>query len=180
MQTAERHLARRLLAKGPKAEVGGYPSVKLHATPLLCNHCDDPACATVCPTGATQKQANGIVAIDPDKCIGCRYCMVACPYNVRFFADSTREYFPGQGLTPYEKAMYAKHQVGVVEKCNFCENRLARGVGTGVRGHLSVQGHDVSVTSDDPNSDVSKLVAARSPQPLKPEAGTSPRVFYIR
>ena len=94
-------------ARSSSHEVGVYPNAKITFTPLLCNQCDDPACANVCPVGATQKQANGIVTVDADKCIGCRYCMVACPYNARHFVTSNAtEYFPGKGLTPYEKAVY--------------------------------------------------------------------------
>jgi len=162
------------------SEVGEYPAARYSFLPTLCNQCDDPACASVCPVGATQKQANGIVTVDADKCIGCRYCMVACPYNTRQFVTSnTQEYFPGKGLTPYEKAMYPKHQAGVVEKCNFCQDRLAQGEDPACVHQCPV----IAMTfgdMDDPNSEISQLIAARNPQPLKAEAGTDPKVFYIR
>jgi Fe-S-cluster-containing dehydrogenase component len=71
----------------------------------------------VCPVQATVKQANGIVTIDEAKCIGCRYCQVACPYDARtFITSNTKEYYPGKGLTPYEKVVYPQHEVGTVEK----------------------------------------------------------------
>lgn len=162
-----------------KNVVGKYPNAYYSFLPVLCNQCDDPACADVCPVGATAKQANGIVTIDNNKCIGCRYCQVACPYDARYFITSnTKEYFPGKGLTPYEKLMYAEHQAGTVEKCDFCADRLAVGEEPACVHTCPVQAMTFG-DLDDPNSAVSKLIATRNPQPLKPEAGTSPKVFYI-
>ena len=127
-----------------KGETGTYPNARITVLPVLCNQCDDPACASVCPVGATQKQANGIVTVDADKCIGCRYCMVACPYNARQFVTSnTKEYFPGKGLTPYEKAVYGAHQVGTVEKCNFCDARVLGWQAPVVRPVLPNSGDDI-------------------------------------
>ena len=162
-----------------KSEVGTYPTARYSFLPLLCNQCADPACANVCPVGATTKQPDGIVTVDQNKCIGCRYCMVACPYDARQFVPSnTKEYFPGKGLTPYEKQMYPQHQPGTVEKCNFCQSRLAQGLEPACVLTFPVKAMTFG-DLDDPNSEVSKLVASRTAQPLKPEAGTQPNVFYI-
>ncbi len=162
-----------------KSEVGTYPTARYSFLPLLCNQCQDPACANVCPVGATQKQANGIVTVDADKCIGCRYCMVACPYDVRQFVfDADTEYFPGKGLTPYEKLKYPEHQAGTVGKCNFCEPRLAQGLEPACVLTCPVEAMTFG-DMDDPNSEISKLIAERGPKPLKPEAGTDPSVLYI-
>ena len=126
MQAKKRNWSGIFYRKVYKWETGVYPNARLSFLPALCNHCTNAPCVDVCPVGATEKQANGLVIIDENKCIGCRYCMVACPYNVRQFVASTTEgYNPGKDLTEFEKVRYAEHQTGVVEKCNFCQDRLA-------------------------------------------------------
>jgi molybdopterin-containing oxidoreductase family iron-sulfur binding subunit len=160
-------------------ETGVYPQARLAALPVLCNHCADPACANVCPVGATQKQANGIVTVDPNKCIGCRYCQAACPYDVRQFVPSnTKGYFPDKGLTAYEKVMYPQHQTGTVEKCDFCQDRVAQGLFPACVLTCPAKARFFG-DLDDPNSEVSKLIVANNAQPLKAEAGTQPNVYYI-
>ena len=162
------------------SEIGTYPNARQSPLPVLCNQCDDPACVDVCPTGASQKQANGIVTVDPNKCIGCRYCMVACPYNVRQFIGSEPVgYFPDKGgLTAYEKAMYANHQVGTVEKCNFCAARVADGQLPACVLTCPAKARFFG-DLDDPNSEVSQLIVKYNAQPLNPQAGTKPNVYYI-
>lgn len=161
-----------------KMEVGKYPNARYSFLPLLCNHCQDPACANVCPVGATVQKPNGIVTVDPNKCIGCRYCMVACPYDARQFITTESGYFGAKGLTPYEKQMAPLHQAGTVEKCNFCESRVAQGLSPACVLTCPVKAMTFG-DLDDPNSDVSKLIAERGAKPLKPDAGTNPSVFYI-
>jgi molybdopterin-containing oxidoreductase family iron-sulfur binding subunit len=161
-------------------EAGTYPNARQVPLPVLCNHCTDAPCVDVCPTGASAKQANGIVTIDANKCIGCRYCMVACPYNVRqFIGSAPQSFFPDKGgQTAYETVAYAKHQVGTVEKCSFCADRVAAGqlpacVLTCV-GQARFFGD-----LDDPASQVSLLIMEHNAKPLNPEAGTQPNVYYI-
>lgn len=162
------------------SEAGKYPNAKLTSLPLLCNHCSDPACANVCPVGATKKQSNGIVTVDPNLCIGCRYCQAACPYDARQFVPTTSAgYFPDKGgLTDWEKAAYAQHTAGTVEKCDFCQARLAQGLQPACVA-TCVGAARIFGDLDDPNSEVSKLIIAKNAKPLKPEAGTQPNVFYF-
>jgi molybdopterin-containing oxidoreductase family iron-sulfur binding subunit len=160
-------------------ETGKYPAARMKALPVLCNHCDKPPCETVCPVGATVKQPNGIVTVNADKCIGCRYCQEACPYEIRQFVKSNTEgYFPDKGLTQYEKAMYPTHQAGTVEKCNFCQDRVAQGGKPSCVQTCPAQARFFG-DLDDPKSEVSKLIAANDAHTLRPEAGTHPNVYYI-
>ena len=86
---------------------------------MLCNHCENPPCAQVCPVQATYKRADGIVVVDHHRCIGCRYCMVACPYNARFFNYKENEEWPNTD--------FPKRSHGVAESCSFCAHRLDQG-----------------------------------------------------
>lgn len=168
-------------------EKGTFPNVTRVNLPRPCMQCDRPPCVSVCPVRATYKRDDGIVAIDNDRCIGCRYCMVACPYGARSFdfgesyegemigydAVQAPEYGMKQG-----KRKKNKTPIGTVRKCSFCYHRLQRGeepacVETCI-GDARYFGN-----LDDPNSVVSKL--AKSPRAfrLKQELGTKPRVIYL-
>jgi molybdopterin-containing oxidoreductase family iron-sulfur binding subunit len=159
-------------------EVGKYPNARIFNLPVLCMHCDNPPCVDVCPTGASFKRDDGIVVVDYDKCMGCGYCRVACPYDARCFVKEIEPYFPGRGLTPYEKAMSGKHQAGVAEKCDFCAGRLAQGEEPACV-QTCIPGARHFGDLDDPNSEVSRLIADRQGYQLLPELGTNPSVYYL-
>lgn len=145
----------------------GRPSI------VLCNHCDNPPCVRVCPTKATFKRADGIVAMDYHRCIGCRYCMSACPYGSR----SLNWRDPREFLNEIDKEFPTRTR-GVVEKCNFCVERLAQGlmpacVAACKEGVLSFG------DLNDPASDVSALLSKHHTIRRKPHLGTQPRIYYI-
>ena len=129
--------------------------------PVLCNHCNRPPCVRVCPTTATFKdKKNGIVQMDKKRCIGCKTCMAACPYNARYFDE----------------------QVRAVDKCNFCwDTRISKG--EKLTACAAACPADVRIFGDltDYDSEVYKLVHAPGKQVwvLRPETGAMPNVFYI-
>ena len=160
--------------------------------PTLCNHCKEPFCVDVCPTGATSQREDGIVWVDPDKCIGCRSCMMACPYQVRVYNEKPEEYFPGQGLTPYEEMREQMYplQLGTVSKCNFCVERIDRGLKNGRIPGMDREATPACVNAcptkarifgdlDEPEGAVTKAVETGKGYQLRPEAGTDPCVYYI-
>ncbi len=165
-------------AKVQLKEEGKFPAVKVQYTPMQCMHCQKAPCVDVCPTGATFKRPDGIIAIDSAKCIGCKLCQVACPYGARAFIDKVQGYYPDKGLTGLEQVGYAAHRAGVIEKCTFCVDRVTKGEPPACvetcPSYARVFG-DLS----DPNSEVSKLIAARKGYQLKPELGTDPSVYYL-
>jgi Fe-S-cluster-containing dehydrogenase component len=159
-------------------ETGKYPSVKIFNIPILCMHCQNAPCVEACPTGASYKRPDGIVVVDYDKCMGCRYCEIACPYDARKLLEKFEPYYPERGLTPYEEMMHQKHQEGVAEKCDFCAERVTRGEKPACV-QTCVPGARYFGDLDDPNSEVSKLIAQRRGYQLLPELGTEPSVYYL-
>ncbi|MCK4787038.1 MAG: 4Fe-4S dicluster domain-containing protein, partial [Desulfobacteraceae bacterium] len=161
--------------------------------PVRCNQCLEAPCVKVCPTGATQQREDGIVWVDQDKCVGCRYCVIACPYQQRtFYADDKKEYFPGQGSTELEfigKKLYPL-QPGTVVKWNFCTERVDEGVRQGLKPGIDREATPACVIAcpskaryfgdlDDPTSEVSRLISEKKAFQLHPEFGTNPSVYYI-
>ncbi len=142
--------------------------------PVMCNHCDNPPCVRVCPTKATWKRDDGIVMMDQHRCIGCRYCVVGCPYGARSFNWSDPR--------PYIdkiRADYPTRTKGVVEKCTFCAERLAGGqLPACVEACQKVGGAMVFGDLNDEHSEIRQLVRANLVAQRKAELGTRPKVHY--
>jgi Fe-S-cluster-containing dehydrogenase component len=140
---------------------------------VLCNHCDNPPCVRVCPTKATFKREDGIVAMDMHRCIGCRYCVAACPYGSRSFNWRDPRPFIEKINPDFPTRMR-----GVVEKCNFCTERLARGQ---MPACVEACKENCLVFGDleDPNSPVRELLRSNFSIRRKPSLGTNPQVYYI-
>jgi len=143
---------------------------------VLCNHCDNPPCVRACPTQATFKRlSDGIVMMDFHRCIGCRFCMAACPYGSRSFNfGDPRKYLKEADINQD----FPTRVKGVVEKCNFCSERLAAG-----RMPACVEACKQGVLTfgdlDDPSSEVTRLLRENYTVKRKPELGTMPMVYYI-
>ncbi len=169
---------------------GTYPNVSRTFIPRPCMQCDDPPCVPVCPVKATWKREDGIVAIDYDKCIGCRYCITACPYSARSF-DSGYFYgdLEGGDRQPYELLPSPEYGEGFVRaeggspignarKCHFCLHRIERGELPACT--LSCMGRATYFGDmNDPKSLVSELIGQPNVMRLKEEMGTNPKVFYL-
>lgn len=148
-------------------ETGSYPAVKKTALPVLCMHCRTPSCVDVCPAGATLKRADGIVVVNRDKCLECGNCLIACPYGARQLNVRNAEYFPGQGLTPYEKFGRKKYSKGAVGKCDFCLSKLEKGLKPAcVETCMSKARYFGDL--DDPDSEVSQLIRKRGGHQINP------------
>jgi molybdopterin-containing oxidoreductase family iron-sulfur binding subunit len=165
-------------ARVVKREWGEFPNVKKLSIPVLCMHCNDPPCVDVCPTGASQKRdEDGVVFIDREACVGCRACMMGCPYGARYFQDETRDYFE-VGENAYEQAAYSAHERGVVEKCDFCRSRLAQGEEPACSANCMCKAR-IFGDLDDPDSEVRRLIDEHGGFQLNPELGTDPSVYYL-
>jgi Fe-S-cluster-containing dehydrogenase component len=139
---------------------------------LLCNHCANPPCVRVCPTGATFQREDGIVMMDYHRCIGCRFCMAGCPYGSRSF-----NFWDPRPYVAEVEPKYPTRTKGVVEKCDFCIERLAEGLPP-VCVELS-DGAMVFGDLDDPQSEVRKVLASHYTIQRKPQLGTEPGVYYV-
>ena len=155
---------------------GTYPNdVHREHIPMTCQHCSNAPCAAVCPTGATAIQDNGVVSVDAETCIGCGSCIEACPYDVRTLIKEEPKFVMDFALGDWDAP---EHKAGVVEKCTFCQNRVERGDVPACMdlclGRARFWG-DI----DDPNSEVSKLIASRDYERILESEGTEPACYYL-
>ena len=154
---------------------GTYPNLSRTYLPLACQHCENPACERVCPTGATYKDDKGRVEIDYDKCIGCRMCMAACPSNARNFNWQTPVRVTGANYGDAEVPVRPK---GVAEKCTLCKERTDRGEEpmcvVCCPAHARIFGD-----LDDPDSEISQTILNRKAWTLLEGQGTRPSVHYF-
>jgi tetrathionate reductase subunit B len=135
---------------------GVYPNARSLSLPVLCNNCENAVCVKVCPVKASFKRDDGIVMVDPHKCVGCKYCMAACPYQVRH-------------LNPIRR---------YVQKCSFCYQRVDAGLMPACVETCPARAR-VFGDLNDPSSEIVKLLVENPTSVLKPESGTRPNVFYI-
>ena len=151
-----------------------YPANRLNTRsfPLLCNHCENPPCVRVCPTKATFKQGDGTVVMDYHRCIGCRFCMAGCPYGARSFNFSDPQPFVEK-----PNPLFPMRMRGVVEKCTFCSELLAKGE-MPLCARTS-RGAIIFGDLGDPNSPLRRTLAANVAVRRKPSLGTQPSVYYI-
>jgi len=170
-------------------EIGEYPDVRRLFLPMQCMHCAEPPCVPVCPTGASQQRGDGIVWVDYERCVGCGYCAVACPYRARHLIHAADGYFPGHP-TPAEQATAQPARRGVMTKCTFCVDRVDRGMSRGLTPGAAAEATPMCAVAciagaivfgdlDDPASRVSRLIKERGAVQLMPELGTQPSVFYL-
>jgi len=172
---------------------GEFPETRARFMPVLCNHCDNPPCVPVCPTGATYKsEPTGIVAQVYPRCIGCRYCTVACPYTIKFFNWYEPEW-PEEMETRLNPDVSVRPK-GVVEKCTFCSHRLAKAREKADGEKRDLQEGDYRTACqevcparaitfgdlDDPKSRVKALAKGARAFRLHEELGTEPKVYYLR
>ncbi|GAB6041347.1 sulfate reduction electron transfer complex DsrMKJOP subunit DsrO [Endothiovibrio diazotrophicus] len=150
-----------------KVEVKDKSSGFAASLPVMCQHCAEPPCVDVCPTGASMKRADGIVLVDKHICIGCRYCMMACPYKARSF---NHEHTTGQ-------KEYSPRGQGTVEACTLCVHRVDAG-GIPACAEACPSGAITFGDLNDPESEISRKVRAEASTQIRADFGLNPGVRY--
>jgi len=142
----------------------------VQSLPMLCQHCENPPCVDVCPTAASMKRADGIVLVDRHVCIGCRYCMMACPYKARSFVHETL----------HDQKPDVPRGKGCVEACTFCVQRVDRGETPACVEACDAKGHKAMIFGDlkDPESEISKALKAGASVEVRADLGLNTGVRY--
>lgn len=170
-------------------ETGEFPEVRRTFLPVACMHCDEPPCEEVCPTTATRKRDDGLVAIDYDLCIGCANCVMACPYEARSLVHEAHFAY-GDSPMPNEAKRHDEGRVNVSTKCTFCIDRIDAAQSSGQTPGLDPEVTPACVNScisgamafgdlDDPESNVSRLLREHKTFRQNEELETGPGVHYI-
>jgi len=175
-------------------ETGTFPDVRRAFVPTGCHHCAEPPCMHVCPTTATKQRPDGIVTVDYDLCIGCMYCSVACPYQARYKV-SIPNYAYGDAQTRQMKNERKRdtdnfERKAVAQKCTFCSDKIDYGLENGLTPGIDPDATPACVNSciagalhmgdiEDPESNVSKLIAENETFRMHEEVGTDPGFHYI-
>jgi len=154
-----------------KVDLRNTTTGHVKSLPMMCQHCEHPPCVDVCPTGASMKRDDGIVLVDKHICIGCRYCMMACPYKARSFVHEELDH----------QREYAPRGKGTVESCNFCVNKLDAGEGTTACAEAcNTEGHKAIIVGDlkDPNSEIAQTVAQYATTEIRADLNLNTGVRY--
>lgn len=153
-----------------KLDIRDKHTGKTYSLPMLCQHCEHPPCVDVCPTGASFKRADGIVLVDKHTCIGCRYCMMACPYKARSFIH--------EELT--NQLPHAPRGKGTVESCTFCSHRVDRGQTPACVEGCATEGHHAIVFGDlnDPRSEIGKRIGQVPSRQVRADLNLNTAVRY--
>ncbi len=153
-----------------KVELKDMRSGHTASLPVMCQHCESPPCADVCPTGASFRRADGIVLVDKHICIGCRYCMMACPYKARSFVHEAET----------DQKPDAPRGKGTVESCTLCVHRVDRGEQPACAEACAKAGHRAILFGDlnDPNSEISLRIRSVASSQLRADLGLNPGIRY--
>ncbi len=154
---------RKINVKNPKS---GFAQ----SLPVMCQHCGEPPCVDVCPTGASFKRSDGVVLVDKHICIGCRYCMMACPYKARSFIHQPLE----------DQKPHAPRGKGTVESCTMCVHRVDGGDQPACVEKCGSQGKGAMLFGDlnDPNSEIAQRIATYATKQIRADLGLDPGVRY--